>query len=290
MSNVNTKEIENKVSAWLSENDPAAFRYAVQNQARTSAPLLAASPEHSTNIAASTAVVLGKCDYKDTDSAIKKAIDANNPNEARRIFRESPLQGCTTVLDMARISSGYDPNIDMNGANQDNYRRYLSKVLNCPLFHLKLNTRDEYNRHESSWRDAINEIADMFTGVVEEDKDKIKQSITNLTNAVTSHRNTKQGTSIFSVSALNTAGDNTEAYIYYSDISMCEDKSKGSDCKQTSLNIYKTYLAFRRDLWPIYADQIFDKHYKAVSDWINDNSTPQGEVKSNLCIGGYKKI
>ncbi len=289
MSNANTMETENKITAWLSENDPASFECSVQNQAHVSAPILAASPEHSTNIAASAAAVLGDCNYKDTDAAIKAAIN-NDRAEALRLFKASPLSGCTTVLDMARIASGYDPNIGMSGANQDNYRKYLGRVLNCPLFHLKLNTCDEYNRKETSWDEAISQIADLFTGVADKDKEKIKQSIKNLTNAVTSNYNTRQGTSIFSVSTLNTDKNNVEAYIYYSNISMCESKSKGSDCKQSTLNIFKTYLDFRSDLWSVYAEKIFDMHYKAVDDWLNDNSSKQGDLKANLCIGGYREI
>lgn len=188
------------------------------------------------------------------------------------------------------MSSGYKPDVSKDDANQDNYRKYLSKVLECPLFHLKLNTCDQYNRNKSSWDKAIDQISDLFTGVAEEDKEKIKQSIKNLTNAVASNYNTKQGTSIFSVSALNTAHNNVEAYIFHSNISMCESKSKGSDCKQSTLNIFKTYLEFRNDLWPVYAEKILSVHYKAVDDWISDNSTEPGGLKANLCIGGYKEI
>lgn len=285
MSNANTMELENKMTAWLSENNPAAFKC----KANAEVTVQAASPEHSTNVAASTAVVLGGSDYKADDGAIKDALKKDR-EKAIKLFKESPLSGCTTVLDMARISSGYDPNVSMDGANQDNYRKYLSKVLECPLFHLKLNTCDRYNRNESSWDKAIEQISDLFTGVEENDKEKIKQSIKNLTNAVTSNYNTRQGTSIFSVSALNTAHNNVEAYIFYSNISMCESKSKGSDCKQSALNIFKTYLEFRKDLWPVYAEKIFNVHYEAVDDWITANSTKIGEAKTNLCIGGYKEI
>lgn len=70
MSNANTMELENKMTAWLSENNPAAFECKV-NAAVT---VRAASPEHSTNVAASTAVVLGGSDYKAGDNAIKEAL------------------------------------------------------------------------------------------------------------------------------------------------------------------------------------------------------------------------
>ncbi len=289
MLGTNTMEIENKLTAWLTENDPILFKNDIQNQAQDNAPILAATPEQSTNIAASSAIVVGDCEYEKTDNEIKSKMDSNR-DEAIEIFKKSPLSGCTTILDMARIASGYDPNGGMRGANKDNYKKYLSKVMDCPLFHLKINTCDTFNRNESSWNDAITQIADLFTGVADKDKEKIEQSIKNLTISVTSNYNTKQGTSIFSVSALNTDKNHVEAYIYYSDISMCESKSKGSDCKQSKLNIFKTYFDFRSDLWPVYAEKIFEKHYKAVDDWLDDNSTKQGNVKANLCIGGYKEI
>ncbi len=289
MLNTNAMEIENKLNAWLADNDPILVTNNIQNRAHISAPIIASTPEQSTNIAASTAVVLGDCNYKEVDSEIKSKMNSNKA-EALKAFTASPLSGCTTVLDMARISSGYDPNSDMSGDNKENYKKYLKKIVDCPFFHLRLNICDTYNRNEKSWNDAITQIADLFTGVADKDKDKIIQSIKNLANVVASNRNTRQGTSIFSVSALNTDKNTVEAYIYHSDISMRESKSKGSDCKETSLNIFKIYLDFRNDIWPEYAEKVFEKHYKAVDDWLDDNTTKQGNIESNLCIGGYKKI
>lgn len=289
MLSTNTMEIESKLTAWLTENDPVLFENNIQNQVQVNAPIMAATPEQSTNIAVSSAAVVGDCDYKNIDAAIKSKINNNRP-EAMKIFKESPISGCTTILDMARVASGYDPNGGMNRANKENYKEYLKKVLACPLFHLKIDTCDTYNRNEKSWNEAINQIVNLFTGVTTNDREKIEQTIKNLVNAVTSNYNTKQGASIFSVSVLDADENHVEAYIYYSDILMCEDKKKGSDCKQSTLNIFKTYLEFRSDLWPIYAEKIFDKHYKAVDDWLDDNSTKQGDIKANLCIGGYKEV
>lgn len=289
MLNTNTAEFANQVKVWLNENSPVTSKNNIQSKSLTDESVLVTSPEVSTNKALSSAVVTGNFDYKTADYKMKNAMK-NNWEEAIRIFKENPLLGCTTILDMARVSSGYDPNDDMKGTNQDNYNHYLKKVLECPFFHLKMNEKDDYNRNENSWEDAINQIADMFSGVPAADKDKITQSIKNLANAVTSKANTKQGTSIFSVSAIYADDGKIETYIYHSNISMCESKSKGSDCKQTELTIFKTCLELNYELWPVYAEEILERHFKAVGDWIDANSSKQGTVKTKLCIGGYKEI
>lgn len=290
MLGTNTMEIENKLTAWLNENDPLLIKNNVRSQADISESITATSPEQSTNIAVSSAVVVGDNKYWETDSEIKTALDKKNRDEALKIFKANPLSGCTTILDMARITSGYDPNGDITEANKDNYLEYLKKVYSCPLIHLNTNMRETYNRKETSWEDAISQIAELFTGIADSNKDKIKRSIKNLANAAASHSNTAQGTSIFSVSAINTSKNNVEIYIYHSNISLCENKSKGSDCKQTSIDIIKAYCEFRSDMWATYAEMIFNKHYEAVNNWINDNSTQNGDVKTNLCVGGYTKI
>ena len=42
-------------------------------------------------------------------------------------FKKYPILGCTTVLDMARVASGYDPNGDMNDANKEKYQNYVNE-------------------------------------------------------------------------------------------------------------------------------------------------------------------
>ena len=188
------------------------------------------------------------------------------------------------------MASGYDPNGDMDATNKAKYQDYVSRVLTCPLFNLEMNEHQTFHRKESSWSDAINQIADLFSGVSDKDKAQISQSITNLANAVSSNSNTKQGTSLFSVSALSSDELTVDAYIYSSNISMIESKSKGSDSKQTDIDIYKIHLSFYTEMWPYYAEIVYKKHFKLIEEWLDDNTTEPGSEETNLCIGGYKPI
>ncbi|MGN0612860.1 MAG: hypothetical protein ACI4JB_03090 [Porcipelethomonas sp.] len=297
--------LKGAVNVWLSDNAPLMFqkvkseKIGMVNSAKiqkvnsikraSEAASISVSPEQSTDIASSSALITGSCDYLEIDKKMKAAVD-DDPDKAIEQFKKYPILGCTTVLDMARVASGYDPNGDMDAANKAKYQNYVNRILGCPFFHLVMNEHQTFHRQESSWADAIDQISNLFSGVAAKDKDKISQSIKNLANAVSSKSNTRQGTSLFSVSALNSDEHTVEAYIYSSNISMVESKSKGSDSKQTDIDIYKTNLSFDTEMWPYYAKMVFEKHFKLIEDWLNDNTTVPGNEKTNLCIGGYKPI
>ncbi len=289
MFDENNVSQKNLVNVWISENNPLTIEKKKSTKSVSEVKLISVSPEQSTNIASSSALITGECDYVEIDKKMKAAID-EDVDKAIEKFKEYPILGCTTVLDMARVASGYDPNGNMDDANKAKYQDYINRVLKCPFFHLVMNEHQNFNREESSWNDAIEQISNLFSGVADKDKAKISQSIKNLANAVSSKSNTKQGTSLFSVSALNSDEHTVEAYIYSSNISMIESKSKGSDSKQTEVNIYKTNLSFDTEMWRYYAKTVFEKHFKSIEDWLDDNTTKPGDQKTNLCIGGYKSI
>lgn len=289
MFDKNNIEIQNVVNIWMSENDPLIFKNRKSVKTALKTKPIVVSSEQSTNIASSSALIVGDCNYEEIDKEMKDAIN-EDADKAIEQFKKYPILGCTTVLDMARVASGYDPNGDMEGANQEKYQDYVKRVLKCPFFHLLMNEHQSFKRKESSWSEAINQISDLFSGVNANDKNKISQSITNLANAVSSNSNTRQGTSLFSVSALNTDEHTVEVYIYSSNISMVENKSKGSDSKQTDIDIYKTNLSFDTEMWQYYAKKVFEKHFKLIEDWLDDNTTEPGDENTNLCIGAYKPI
>lgn len=289
MFDENDLSLKKTINDWIFENDPKMFDNIKLTKTASEVTKVSVSPEQSTNIAASSALITGNCDYSVIDKKMKDLID-DNTEKAIEQFKKYPILGCTTVLDMARVASGYDPNGDMNDANKEKYQNYVNRVLKCPFFHLVMNEHQNFHRQESSWSDAIDQISNLFSGVTDKDKAKISQSIKNLANAVSSNSNTKQGTSLFSVSALNSDEHTVEAYIYSSNISMIESKSKGSDSKQTDIDIYKTNLSFDTEMWQYYAKKVFEKHFKLIEDWLNDNTTESGDEETNLCIGGYKPI
>lgn len=297
MSNKNTQNFISLATEWVEKNDPALFRNNAVDKKQSAPQIFAATPEDSTGMASTSAVVIGTCDYQRIDNEMRNAIEnakkmkavANSGDDPVEVFKKYPLLGCTTVLDMARIASGYDPNGDVN-ANKEKYKDYVARVLESPFFHLVMNTQQNFHRDESSWDTAINQISDLFDGVTAKDKSKISQSIKNLTNAVSSKKNMQQGTTLFSVSALNSDEHTVEAYIYSSNISMIENKSKGSDCKQTDIDIYKTNLSFDTEMWQYYAEMVYAKHLMLITDWLNENSTQPGPEPTNLCIGGYVEI
>lgn len=283
------EEKRNVANAWLTSNDPSAHTRTKTGPEKETIKVAAVSvnPDQQTNVAASSAVVVGPLDYTEIDKQMRTALEEGD-DAAVEEFKKHPLLGCTTVLDMARIASGYDPNGDMTAENTAKYQDYVKRVLECPFFHLVMNEHQTLDRQEESWEKAITEISGMFAGIADKDKSKISQAITNLAYAVASKSETQQGISLFSVSAIDSDAHTVEAYIYSSNIQMIHTSSSKSDSKQTKVDIYKTNLSFDVDMWPYYAEMVFKKHVELIDDWLADNNTEPEPNKLRLCIGKYK--
>lgn len=288
----------NQVQAWCELNDPKKHILL-----RKSNPIGASTSDLFGTELAQPAVVgatiLGNTEYQQREAKLKEVLKNRNPTSlnddeyqlALSEFQNNPLTGCTSVLDMARVASGYDPNGSATDTqNIAKFNDYLRRVLTAPFFHLTMNEHSEYHREESNWTAAINEISNLFDGVQGEDKSKIVSSITNLANAVASHKDTRQTSNLFTVSAINAPNNNSiiEVYLYSSKIEMIESEYKGSDCKQTDIDIRKINLRFNKEMWKSYARKVLERHVKLVDDWLDDNSTRPGTETVNLCVGPYK--
>ena len=66
---------------------------------------------------------------------MKDLID-DNTEKAIEQFKKYPILGCTTVLDMARVASGYDPNGDMNDANKEKISKLCKSCSEMSIFSL----------------------------------------------------------------------------------------------------------------------------------------------------------
>ncbi len=246
----------------------------------------------------SNAIVIGTEVDKEKEKSleIKKIIPKNGnvvsmPEEEYqkllKKFKETPASGCTTILDMARIKANFNPIQPLKEGNLQAYNKYISEVLRCPFFHIEISDAVKYERKEKNWDKAIDDIVNLYEGIDSSNKEQIRKSLISLTKSATSRKDTKQCENLFVQNTLELK-DEIKIYIYYSSVALKEHSGK-STSRQTNLNIVKTKLRFYKEYWENYAETVMKKHIKSIDDWLEDNSTPEGnEPHALTCLREYK--
>jgi hypothetical protein len=222
------------------------------------------------------------------DRAASKALAAkakSDPGGAKADFKDRPMDGCTSLMNMARKKSGFDPTKGMTGTNVEAYNKYIEAVVKCPLFNLDMTDSQNIHKDSDNWDELINKVADTFEGIESDDKSRITKSITGLVQAASSNSNTDESTDLFVQSVLYAKdGENADPvysiYIYSSHIHIIDNKSKGHESMQEDFAVQRTKMTFRINDWPYFSDKVWDKLYSSVDDWLNDNSTPTGNSKT----------
>lgn len=223
-------------------------------------------------------------DWAAADRRMKSARESGDADgSGLEEFKKSPKQACTTLLHMAQVAAGFQPQTpDVNGAAQ--FEKFLGRMVKCPFFFVALSDRQELHVKEKNWNEAIDFIVDLFEGVSGEKKKDLRKSIVNMTKAAGTKKETKNTDDLFVQNVLEASGSSVSVCIYYSTIKLEEDKAKGSTTRQSDIVLYRTILEFQTEKWPSYAEMVWEKDYRSVTDWMDDNTTTAGPLKVNLCI------
>lgn len=231
-----------------------------------------------------------------------EAIDANNivknalqtygrfSNEVKESVQVSPIVGLTTILDIARIVSNYNPALPTDQENDETkkarvaaYNQYIMKVLQNPLMHLKSNYEKKYTKRTSSWKTAIDEISNLYDGITEKDKEKIKHSLQALAEAASSRSNKANTENIFAQNVIVCNDEEIEFCIYSSSVTMLYSGGKNT-VRQVDFTLNETHIKFTKELWSRYSDSVLAKHLALLDDWLLGISTPNSDKTTLACF------
>jgi len=266
-----------RMKSWLAVNDvsyykdiqqPLFINLATSNQTVVSQGLIVGSKKQGA---------------VDADDNIRQALQTYNrdSNEVKEAVKVAPTTGLTTILDIARIVSNFNPSLPNDPNNINAYSQYVTKILQNPLMHLLSNSRKIITRHTSDWNGAIDQIANLYEGVSASDKGKIIESLRTLAKVASSFSKTKQTESLFTQSTIN-CDDSIDVYIYSSTVTMEETSSGKHDVKQVSFDILTTQIRFNKELWDLYSDAVLAKHLALMDDWLNGIDTKVETEKTKL--------
>lgn len=205
-------------------------------------------------------------------------------------FESAPLTGCTTVLDMARIASGFNPNTLQNGISfeQSSYvfSHFLNRVLEAPFFTLANAQTVTLERNSNNWSDAINELVNLCYSFSNKAPLSLREQMIYLAKTAASNEVTANRTSLFTINALEANPDFINVYFFTAYISMRKINGgrKTADSVQSTIKLNSTVLSFDVKHWKEYARIILKKHIKLVDEWLEENTTRLGQNQVHLCI------
>lgn len=276
------------IGTWLIAYDTrqsgATMPGAPNEQLRAVLDTLGASDTHAEGAAA-----LAGADIKDAleaDDDVRQNLPNGQPPDSSpdfiQAFIKAPATGCSTLLDMARSMSKWDPLTPNDPVNVARFKDYVANIDKNPMFHLTMADSVTYDKKTSDWNKAITEIANLFDGISSEDKGKIKDSLVALAEAATSRSDTKQTTNLFCQNTIQANGEDVNVFIYSSSVEFVESSGK-STSKQQKFTIMRVRLEFKVDLWnQVIATEVAKRHFKDLLDWLDRFTTKQGDSPEQL--------
>lgn len=215
----------------------------------------------------------------DENEELKNAATTGNPVEA---FKKAPLNGCISVMTMARVKAKFDPTIIDDKEGQKKFNAYSSNLQSAPFFHLKSSEVTHISHSEKDWKKTIDSIVSLFTGISEGDKNAIAKSIANLAAAASSKVKEEQTKNLFIQSTINYS-DEIEVLIYWSHITMKYDNGKPTSF-DTNVDVSQLKFIFDKQMWPYYAETVLKYNMTFIEDWLKANALPPNKNINKICF------
>ena len=261
------QELLSQLDAWI--HAPAAVHQ------------VTAVADANTPIVSSAILVGSKAQLALSNAKAMKA--AATDEEEFAIFKSDYACACSTLLDMARKKSGYNPTNPDDPNSNAKFLDYLKRVQAAPLFTLTYAEKETIKSESKSYDQLIDAIADTFQGLVEENKKAVVKALAGLAKVAANTESTKQKKDLF-VQNVISASDQYSVYLYTCHVEMESVTKKGIKEKQSLFEVTTTKLDFKKSLWPSAARKVYDITVLAIDDWLDDNTTPAESNTFQLCL------
>ncbi|EMD1210318.1 hypothetical protein VQD75_001276 [Vibrio alginolyticus] len=124
--------------------------------------------------------------------------------EMAAVFQAYPSQAVSTLLNAARVESGWDP---ISGDSEDSakgFANYTQIVSSISLFEIVTVDSKELHYEEKNYKDLITKATAAVSSIFTGDPDKITSALTDLAVACTSQSNTKNTATTFAQNEITT--------------------------------------------------------------------------------------
>jgi hypothetical protein len=208
-------------------------------------------------------------------------------------FQRNPMDGCTSVMNLAREGSGFNPAkvaepgqaALLNYRNRLAYDDYIHRLRSAPFYTTALDDEKSVSRQNGNWDGLIADLVGLFEGISPQDLAGLRTGLIKLATVSASHHGVAQSQDVFAQSVLGAYREqNYTVHLYRSLVTMVSNSNKGATSTQTDFVIRRTKLIFRTADWPGLAHQVWAKKVTTVVDWLEANDTSSGNVRPNLCL------
>jgi hypothetical protein len=200
-------------------------------------------------------------------------------------FKECLAEGAANILNIAAKRTKFIPGKTTDPLAKEKLEAYISKVQTAPYYTTLLSRTVEVTNKSKDFNALIDAVADTFVGIAEEDKKGVINSLGKLAKIAASTKETKQTEDIFLQSTIY-VGDEIEVFIYNSHVEMQSDEEKGSTTSQSLFRVRTLKVRLLKGVFTRNSEKIRVETDAGTDEWGEDNTTPEGTLKTNLCLVG----
>jgi hypothetical protein len=197
-------------------------------------------------------------------------------------FRESPLTGCTSVMDIALRDSGWNPLDPRQAGNHDGFSRYVANMMGTPFFNrppgFTANTLDL-----RQFRDPpamVRAIAGLLPDTGPVDQQRVTRSILDMAHNVfgSGGDSGSARATLFVQHAVSPTAAAILVNLYWCQVMMHferhSSKSSVSVEVQSIFNVERTTLTFPTGNWAQYAEAVARRRLTDVETWLRQTAAP----------------
>lgn len=231
----------------------------------------------------SAAVLVGN----DKDRVLKASDELGSNSNFLETFARCPADGCTTIMDIARQATGYEP-MRRDAEGQARFRNYIDRLKASPFFFNALQDVSQFTRESKDWNDLVGTVVNALPDIPPESREEFRQSLINLVRNSFSHAGSQSSSDLFVQNVLSVSSQGQKldyaACFYVCHVVVVTHPTKGGTTGQVHYGIERTRLQFDTERWKDLASQVWDQQVRRVRQWLEDNTTPSGNVRTRLCL------
>lgn len=268
--------------AWLELYDP---RRAQAMRQRATVDLMVAAAAVPESVPANS--IVGGADAASALALDKQIAAARGPGdptpELIRLFKRSPLTGCTSIMDMALTSSGWNPLDPRQVGNYAGFMNYATTLGRTPFFTQPPATGTKTLPGGKNFNALIGQVANLMPGLTNADRERITTTVLHLAHAVFGPGgggNVQRSamSTLFTQQALGVNSGQIQINLYFCQVAMVykhtESKHSSSTTEQSSFTVHRFTTGFQTSIWEQYAEAVAKKQITVVDEWLKKTTSP----------------
>ena len=214
--------------------------------------------------------------------------DSSDPAAQGIAIYEDPKNLPTAIaciLNRAQNRADFHPAIQKSSELANKFNQYINELNNTPFIQLNTPiTKASRTFNTSDYNVLFNQIVSVYHGITKEAKNRLKQSIANMANAVFGSDNTEAWKNIFMQSTIDYSDPKQpKIYFYSTKLHMKKITQKKSEVVEQSYEVTGRVYTVLTTVIRKKAAYLADLDKKNVDDWLSDNTTRE-KAKFNACF------